>query len=156
MAQTLTTPALAPDSAFTAPERDIARHMLRLAAPVAPAVVALSGIVWGVDGALSAGFGIGLVLVNLVASAALLAWAAGVSPTALLAAALGGFLVRMVLVVLALTAVHDQPWVELVPLGVTVLATNLALLAWESRHVSATLAYPVHKPSGVRRRDRGA
>lgn len=130
-----------------APEREIARHMLRLAAPVAPAVVLVSSLVWQLDGALSAAFGIAIVLVNLVASAALMSWAAGISPTALLAAALGGFLARMMLVVLALWAVRDQPWVEFVPLGITVFVTNLALLAWESRHISATLAYPIHKPA---------
>jgi ATP synthase protein I len=129
-----------------APEREMARHMLRLAVPVAPAVILVSGLVWGVDGALSAGFGIALVLLNLVASAALLTWAAGISPNALMAAALGGFLARMIVVVVAVSLVRHQSWVELVPLGITVLVTNLALLAWESRHVSATLAYPVHKP----------
>ena len=129
------------------PEREIARHMLRLALPVAPAVVVVSGLAWGLDGALSAAFGIAIVLANLAASAALLSWAAGISPNALLAAALGGFLARMIVVVLVLYAVRDQAWVEFVPLGVTVFATNLALLAWESRHISATLAYPTHKPA---------
>jgi ATP synthase protein I len=131
----------------SAPEQEIARHMLRLALPVAPAVVVVSGLIWQLDGALSAAFGIAILLANLVASAALMSWAAGVSPTALMAAALGGFLVRMLLVVLALYAVRDQAWVEFVPLGVTVFVTNLALLAWESRHISATLAYPTHKPA---------
>lgn len=133
--------------ALTAPERDIARHMLRLAVPVAPVVVLVSGLGWGLDGALSAAFGIAIVLGNLLASAALLAWAARISPIALLAAALGGFLARMVLVVLVLFAVRNQPWVEFVPLGITVFTTNLALLAWESSHISATLAYPTHKPA---------
>ena len=139
MAQALTAPS--------APERDIARHMLRLAVPVAPLVVLVAGLGWGIDGALSAAFGIAIVLGNLLASAALLAWAARISPTALLAAALGGFLLRMVVVVLVLFAVRNQPWVEFAPLGVTVFITNLALLAWESRHISATLAYPTHKPA---------
>jgi hypothetical protein len=129
------------------PEREIACHMLRLALPVAPVVVAVSGLAWGLDGALSAAFGIAIVLVNLLASAALLTWAARISPNALLATALGGFLARMIVVVLVLYAVRDQAWVEFVPLGVTVFATNLALLAWESRHISATLAYPTHKPA---------
>ena len=133
----------------TAPERDIARHMLRLAVPVVPVAVAVSGLVWGVDGALSAAFGIAIVLANLVASAALLAWAARISPAALLAAALGGFLVRMIAVVLVLLAVRHQPWVEFTPLGITTFVTSLGLLAWESRHISATLAYPVHKPEGA-------
>lgn len=140
MAHALTAPT-------PAPEREIARHMLRLAVPVAPAVVLVSGLAWGTDGALSAAFGIAIVLANLVASAALLSWAARISPTALLAAALGGFLARMIVVVLVLFAVRDQAWVEFAPLGITVFATNLALLAWESRHISATLAYPTHKPA---------
>lgn len=148
MAQAVTAPTSAPAVA-PAPERDIARHMLRAAVPLAPVAVLVSGLVWGRDGALSAGFGIVLLLLNLLASAALLGWAASKSPNTLLAAALGGFLGRMTLVVLALTAVRNQSWVEFVPLGVTVLVANLALLAWESRHVSATLAYPVHKPKGA-------
>lgn len=147
MAPAVTAPT--PPAAAPAPERDIARHMLRAAVPLAPVAVVVSGLVWGRDGALSAGFGIVLLLLNLLASAALLGWAADKSPNTLLAAALGGFLGRMTLVVLALTAVRNQSWVEFVPLGVTVLVANLALLAWESRHVSATLAYPVHKPKGA-------
>jgi hypothetical protein len=134
---------------LTAPERDIARHMLRAAVPLAPVVVLVSGLVWGLDGAASAAFGLAIVLVNLAASAALLSWAARVSPNALLAAALGGFLARMIVVVLVLFAVRNQSWVEFVPLGITVCVTNLGLLAWESRHISATLAFPVHKPEGA-------
>jgi hypothetical protein len=123
--------------------------MLRAAVPLAPVVVLVSGLIWGLDGAASAAFGLAIVLVNLAASAALLSWAARVSPNALLAAALGGFLARMIVVVLVLFAVRNQSWVEFVPLGITVCVTNLGLLAWESRHISATLAFPVHKPEGA-------
>jgi hypothetical protein len=35
-------------------------------------------------------------------------------------------------------------------LAVTVLLTHLGLLAWETRFVSASLAYPALKPTGAK------
>jgi hypothetical protein len=104
--------------------------------------------VWGGDGAASVAYGIAIVLVNLLLSAAMLTWAARRSPTVLLATALGGFLVRMGLATLAIVVVRDLAWVELVPLAVAVLVSSLGLLFWETRYVSATLAFPGLKPSG--------
>ena len=138
MAQGLTTPA---------PERTVALDMVRRGLPAAPALVGLGLLGWGVDGALSAAFGVALVLGNLVLSALILGRAAKVSPTVLMAAALGGFLGRMTLMVLAVAAVRDQSWVEVVPLGITVVVTHLGLLLWESRYVSASLAFPALKPT---------
>jgi hypothetical protein len=129
-----------------APEPQLAFDMLRRGLPVAPVLIALSAVVWGAHGALSSAFAIALVLVNLVLSALSLAWAARISPTALMATALGGFLVRMTLLVIAVALVKDQSWVEVVPLGITIVVTHLGLLFWESRHVSASLAYPALKP----------
>jgi hypothetical protein len=37
-------------------------------------------------------------------------------------------------------------WVSKVPLGITIVLTHLGLLAWETRHVSISLAYPGLKP----------
>lgn len=128
------------------PERQIAFDMLRRGLPVLPVLVVAGAIGWGVDGALSSLFGVALVLANLVLSATMLAWAAKRGPAMLMGTALGGFLVRMVLLVVAVALVRDQPWLEVVPLGITVLVTHVGLLAWESRHVSASLAYPGLKP----------
>ena len=38
------------------------------------------------------------------------------------------------------------------PLGLTLIVTHLGLLIWETRHVSASLAYPGLKPTAARRR----
>ncbi len=129
-----------------APEREIVFDMARRALPVAPVLIGLAALVWGADGAYSAAFGIGLVLVNLVLSGLALAFAGRFGPNALMATALGGFLVRMGLLVLAVAAVRDQSWVAIVPLGITIVITHLGLLFWETRHVSASLAYPALKP----------
>lgn len=144
MAQAVTAEAAA------APERALAMDMVRRGLPVAPVLVALSAAVWGLDGALSSGFGILLVLGNLLLSAASLAWAARISQPAIMATALGGFAVRMTLLVLAVAAVRDRAWVEVVPLGLTIVVTHLGLLIWESRYVSATLAFPGLKPRSSR------
>ena len=89
---------------------------------------------------------VAVVLVNLVLAAVSLSWAARRSLTLLMAVALGGFLVRMGLVTAVMLAVRNQPWIDLVALGVTVLVTHLGLLFWELRYVSASLAYPALKP----------
>ncbi len=143
MAQPVTPTEKAPDR----PEAAVAFDMARRALPVAPVLMVASALGWGLDGALSSGFGIALVLGNLVLSALSLAWAARISPPVLMGTALGGFLVRMTLLVVAVAAVKGQGWVEVVPLGITIVVTHLGLLVWESRYVSATLAYPALKPT---------
>ena len=127
-------------------ERELARDMIVRALPALPVVVVVAWLARGGDAALSAGFAIGLVLANLVLSALLLSWAARVSPVALMATALGGFIVRMVLVGIALYAVKDRDWVDPPVLLVTVLVTHLGMLFWETRYVSASLAFPALKP----------
>ncbi len=135
-----------PATTDVAPERELAFDMVKRALPIAPVLVVLGAIGWGVDGALSVGFAIAVVLVNLVLSAVALSWAAKRSPEILVAAALGGFVARMALVVGALAFARAQSWSEIVPLGVALVVTHVGLLFWESRHVSASLAYPGLKP----------
>jgi hypothetical protein len=129
-------------------ERAIAKDLVRRGAVLAPAVVIICALGFGRDGALTAGYAVAIVLINLVASAAMLAWAAPKGPTVLMATALGGFLGRMILVGLAVWAVNEASWVQMKLLAVTVLLTHLGLLAWETRFVSASLAYPALKPTG--------
>ena len=87
-------------------------------------------LVWGADGASSALVAIGLVLVNLVLAAVALSWAARRSLTLLMAVALGGFAVRMGLITAALMVVKDEPWIDLVALGVT-LGGMLGFFRWK-------------------------
>ncbi len=133
-------------AAIEAPEADVARDLLRRMVWVAPVFVVAATLGWGVDGALSALFALVLVAANFAAAAALMGWGARTSPNALMVAVMGGYIVRLGVVVLALWAVQDLAWVEMVPLGITLVATHLGLLAWESRYVSLSLAYPGLKP----------
>ena len=128
-------------------EAQVAGDMIRRMLPVLPVLVLVAGLVWGVDGAASAAFAVALVLANLFLSAAVLGWAARRSLALLMAAALGGFIVRLVLLTVVVYAVKDQGWVDIVSLGITLALTHVGLLLWETRHVSASLAYPGIKPT---------
>jgi hypothetical protein len=131
-------------------EPQVAFDMARRIAPVLPVLVVVAGLIWGWDGAASAAFAVVLVLANLAASAALLAWAARISLPLLMLAALGGFAVRLLVLTGIVIAVKDQPWVDLVALGLTLVVTHIGLLVWETRHVSASLAFPAVKPKPTR------
>ena len=135
-----------PDARAQGVELEMATDMVRRGLPLAPVPILLGALVYGTSGALSAGFGVVLVLVNLVASAALMAWAGGRSLGLLAAVASAGYAARLALVTLAVWLVKDMAWVELVPLGLTILVTQLGLLWWETRHLSLSLAYPGLKP----------
>ncbi len=140
--------ALGADACDAPPvEREIAFDMIRRGAPVLPVLVALAWIFFGVDGALSSAYGALLVLANLALSAVMLAWAARISLAFLMGTALAGYIVRLALVTAAVLLVKDAWWVDLVPLGFTIVITHLGLLIWETRYVSASLAYPGLKPT---------
>jgi hypothetical protein len=136
--------AIPPASA--APEADVAKDLLRRMVWVAPAFVLAGFIGWGTDGALSALLGLALVAANFAAAAGLMGWGARTSPTVLGIAVLGGYVVRLSVVLGVLWLLQDVSWVEMVPLGVTLVATHLGLLLWETKYVSLSLAYPGLKP----------
>jgi len=118
---------------------DLARHGLL----VAPAIVLLAGIFGGVDGAASAALGLGVVVVNFLVAAVGLEWGARRGGNTLFAVALGGFLLRMVsILVVMLVADALFGWADVVVLGVTLFVTHLGLLFWELRSVSFSLAAP--------------
>lgn len=127
-------------------ERELALDMVRRGLWVAPVLVLLGALGWGGDGAWSTLLAIGVVLANLTLSALSLSWAARISPAALAAAAFGGSVIRMGVVVAVIAVVRDEPWVDLTALAVGVLVTHLGLLFWELRYVSASLAYPGLRP----------
>jgi hypothetical protein len=130
-------------------EQQVARDMVRRALPVAPVLMLIAGLIWGINGSLSCGYAIVIVLANFMLSAAILTTTARISLALMMSAVLGGYLLRLALVTIAVLAVIHQSWVVVVPLAFTLMITHLGLLFWETRYVSATLAYPGLKPRGV-------
>src|SRR5207245_4571609 len=59
--------------------REVAFDMIRRGLPVLPLLVLAAGIGWGINGALSGAYGVGVVLLNFALAAALLSSAARIS-----------------------------------------------------------------------------
>lgn len=133
------------------PETQLVGDMLTRALPVLPAILAVGLIGWGVDGALSAAYAVAIVAANFVLAAVVLARTARISLGLMMGAALFGYIVRLGLVFAAVLVVKDQGWVDLVPLGLTLIVAHLGLLVWETRYVSASLAFPTLKPGTAAR-----
>lgn len=131
-------------------EREVVVDMIRRAAPALPVVILVAGLARGSDGAYSAAFAIALVVGNFLLAAALLGWAARISPVVMASVAMGGFVGRLLVVTVAFLLVKDYSWVDVATFGFTLIVTHLGLLIWEARHVSASLAYPGVKPARAR------
>jgi hypothetical protein len=129
-----------------APEPQIAADLARRALYVAPVLLGVSWAVWGIDGAISTGYAMAIVVANFALAAGILAWTARISLALLMAGAMFGFLLRLALIFIAVWLVQDATWFEPVPLGLTIIVTHLGLLFWETRYVSASLAFPALKP----------
>jgi hypothetical protein len=127
-------------------ELDIARDMARKSVVVAAVLVAASAVVWGLDGAASSLYSVVLVVLNLLAAAALISWGGTRGPNHLMAAVMGGYVLRLGVLTVAIVLVKDASWVERAPLFITLLVTHMGLLLWETRSVSLSLAYPGLKP----------
>jgi hypothetical protein len=121
--------------------------MVKRGLVVAPVVIAVCAVIWGMDGAWSSAYAIALVLVNFALAAMLVAVTARISLGLMMGAVLFGYLVRLGLILVAVLAVRDAGWISLPALGATIIITHLGLLFWEMKFVALSLAHPGVKPS---------
>lgn len=132
-----------------APAMEVAVDIVKRSLWVLPVVLFGCAAFWGINGALSGGFALGIVVVNFLLAAWLLQVTGRISFAAMAGAALFGYILRLGLIFLAVMLVRGADWVSLVPLGLTLIATHLGLLFWELRYVSGSFAYPGLKPKGT-------
>ena len=130
-----------------APEVGVSKDMVRRGLMAAPLLVAVCAVIWGGDGALSALYGIAVVLVNFSLAAGIVATTARISLGLMMGAVLVGYLVRLGLIFLAVLLVRDAGWISLAALGATIIVTHLGLLLWELKYVAISLAHPGLKPA---------
>lgn len=128
------------------PATEVALDMVKRGLPLLPVGVIVGALVGGFAGSASVVYGMVLVLVNFLLAAYLLAWASRISFALVASVALGGYVLRLSLIFLAVWLVRDAAWVRFVPLGITIIVTHLGLLMWELRFVSASFAHPGLKP----------
>lgn len=95
--------------------------------------VAIGWAVAGAAAAWSAGIGIAIVAVNFAAHGLSLAWASTISVGAVMAVALGGFALRLGVIVAALFALSTLSWFSPVAFALAVVPATLLLLGYEAR-----------------------
>lgn len=135
-------------AAGPAPELEVARDLARRAVPLAPVLLVAAAIGWGWSGVASSAIGVGLVVVNFLLAALIISTTIRVSLNALMAGVMFGFILRLALLTVAVVLLRKFSWIDDIPLLFTVLITHIALLMWETRYVSMSLAYPGLKPRG--------
>ena len=129
-----------------APEAALVRDIVRRGLIASPILLIGSAAIWGANGAYSCAYALAIVFANFGVAAALVAYTARISYALMMASMLFGYLARLALVALAVFVVRESSWVELLPLGLTIIVAHLGLLFWELRYVSLSLAYPGLKP----------
>ena len=134
------------DLSNDAPEKMVALDIVKRGLMVAPLLVGICAAGWGFKGMWSSSYAIALVLINFFIAAWMVGAAAKISLGLLMATTLFGYVLRLGLITIAILAVEHRSWVNLLPLGLTLVVTHLGLLAWETKYVSASLAFPGLKP----------
>jgi len=113
-------------------EKVIAGHTARRAVVVGPLLVAIFWIFRGVDGAIASAIGVAIVVGNFLFSGLILSVAARISLGLYHAAALFGFLIRLVLIAVTMLTVAAIIDADRPAMGITVVVAYLALLSWEA------------------------
>lgn len=129
-----------------APEPEIIRDLVKHGLYAAPVALLVGFVGWQADGLVSVAIALAIVLANFALAASLQAWAARISLGLVMGIALFGFVVRLAIISAVVWALGQQAWVEPMPLSLTLIIGHLGLLIWETRFVSASLAFPGLKP----------
>lgn len=111
------------------------------------AAAALGGIIGGRGAGISAGIGIAIVIANFTAAGVSLAWASTISVGAVMAVALGGFIVRLAVIVTAMSGLNTLSWFSPLAFGLAVVPATFLLLAYEAQLVSKGLGGVLQIPA---------
>lgn len=107
----------------------------------------LGALAGGADAAWSAALGGAIVALNFAAHGLSLAWASTISVSAVFAVALGGFVVRLGVVVAALFLLDTYDPFSPVAFGIAVVPATMLLLAFEARLVTRGLGATLEIPA---------
>lgn len=128
------------------PERLVIRRVLPFAPVVMVAAFLIGYAVGGPGAAWSAALGVTVVAANLVAFGSSVSWASRISPIAVYAVGLGGFVVRMMVFLILMVILDSQVWFSaeafiaaFVPSTIALLAVELKILS--GRRLQADLWY---------------
>jgi hypothetical protein len=121
------------------PERELVRKVLRHVPLTLALAFSLGMLVGGAGAGSSAAIGVAVVTSNSVASALSIAWAAGVSPAVVFAVAMGGFFLRMTVIVIALVGLNSLTWFSPTSFALSVVPVTIVLLVYEAHTLSGRM-----------------
>lgn len=109
------------------------RRILPYSLPACAVAALLGGLLGGAGAAWSAGIAVVVVTANFVGNAYSVAWAARIAPTVLMAVGLGGFMVRLATLTIALLLLDRLGWFSPIAFAAAFVPTTIALLAVEMK-----------------------
>ena len=121
------------------PERELIRRISPFALPVAGLAYAAGALLNGAEAGWSAAIAIAVVAVNLLVHGASMAWTAGISPVMLYAVGLGGFVVRLAVIAIAMLLLQQLAWFSVVAFVAALVPATVALLVMEMKLLSGRM-----------------
>lgn len=121
------------------PERELIRRIVPFAFPAAAVAFVIGSLADGSDAGWSAAIGIAIVTANFVAQGVSLSWAAAISPILLLAVGLGGFVIRLGIIVAIIALLDQTSWFSVVAFIAAAAPATIALLGAELKLVSGRM-----------------
>jgi len=122
----------------------------RATAPAVAGIAVAAGLgalLGGADASWSAAVGVAIVALNFAANGLSLAWASTISVSAVFAVALGGFVVRLGIVVAVMFALNTLDPFSPVAFALAVVPATILLLAFEARLVTRGLGATLEIPA---------
>jgi hypothetical protein len=115
------------------PEHELVRRLLPFSLPAFAVAALLGALLGGAGAAWSAGIGVAAVAVNFIGFAYSVAWAARIDPTVLMAVGLGGCVVRLATLTVALLLLDRLGWFSPLAFAAAFVPTTIALLVVEMK-----------------------
>ena len=128
--------SLSPVTAGTPIELNLARSAVGFLLVLGVPVIGVAALAAGASGAASAAVGAAIVIGMFLMAGALMSYAAGISPAALMAAVLGGYVLRLAIYAGLIVLLRPMPWVHGPSLAIATAVLLVAVLVWEVRAVS--------------------
>jgi hypothetical protein len=122
-----------------APESELIRRIAPFAPPVALIAFAIGTLIGGTDAGWSAAIAIAVVTLNFVSHGWSLALAAQISPMILYAVGLGGFIVRLGVIVAVIALLQQTAWFSIAAFIAALVPCTLTLLMVEMKMLSGRM-----------------
>ena len=115
------------------PEHELVRRLLPYSLPAFVVAASAGALLGGAGAAWSAGIGVAAVTANFLGYAYSVAWAARIAPTVLMVVGLGGFVVRLAALTIALLLLDQLAWFSPVAFAAAFVPTTIVLLVFEMK-----------------------